>query len=160
MKFVKLSGQSYWYEWEEFDMKLRNFKGGWRNIDENSDEWMYSTIIEAGSWYDLYKKTGFCPMLVPIWTRDVWMDTEGNFYEGLAHELCAEKIGECMFGIPDMSGDDLINQMGWVKLTTSCMLKFYLDDGMYDHITAAQETAMRAWAAANRVTLFDEERWA
>jgi hypothetical protein len=60
MKFVKLCGDEYWYLWEEFDMKLRNFKGGWRTIDENSDEWMLSTIIEAKSWYDLYKKTGFC----------------------------------------------------------------------------------------------------
>jgi hypothetical protein len=59
MKFVKLSGQSHWYEWEEFNMKLRNFKGGWRDIDENSDEWMLSTIMEADSWHDFYVKTGF-----------------------------------------------------------------------------------------------------
>ena len=159
MKFVKLSGQSYWYEWKEFNMKLRNFKGGWRDIDENSDEWMYSTIIEADSWHELYKKTGFCPMLVPNWTHDVWMDTEGNTYEGDGHEWCAEKIGEILFGVPDTSGDDLIQLYGWIKLTTGPMLKYYFNDGMYDHLSIEQVPALRAWARLNRVHLFDEEEW-
>jgi hypothetical protein len=78
MKFVKLCGNEHWYLWEEFDMKLRNFKGGWRTIDENSDEWMLSTIIEADSWYDLHKKTGFCPMLVSLREHDPWVDTRSN----------------------------------------------------------------------------------
>ena len=160
MKFVKLSGQQYWHLWEEFEMKLRNFKGGWRTIDENSDEWMYSTIIEADSWYDLYKKTGFCPMLAPIWEHDLWVDTEGNCYEGNGHEWCAEKIGECVFGIPNMSGDDLINLYGWIKLTDSGMLKFYLDEGMYDHITYEQQLTLLDWAKGHRISLFDGERWA
>ena len=160
MKFVKLYGDEYWYLWEEYDMKLRNFKGGWRTIDENSDAWMLGTVIEAKDWYDLYKKTGFAPMEVPIWTRDVWMDTEGRTYDGVAHEVCAEKIGESMFGIPDMSGDDLIELYGWIKLTTSGMLRYYLEDGMYDHITFEQEESLREWARLNRVTLFDRETWA
>lgn len=159
MKFVKLYCDDYWYLWEEFDMKLRNFKGGFRYIDENSEDWMFATVINADSWYDLYKKTGFAPMEVPIWTRDVWMDTEGRTYDGVAHELCAEKIGESMFGIPDMTGDDLIHLYGWIKLTTSGMLRYYLDDGMYDHITFEQEESLREWARLNRVTLFDTEEW-
>ena len=159
MKFVKLCGDEYWYLWEEFDMKLRNFKGGWRTIDENSDEWMLSTIIEADSWYDLYKKTGFCPMLVPNWTHDVWMDTLGNTYEGDGHEWCAEKIGEILFGVPDTSGDDLIQLYGWIKLTTGPMLKYYFDEGMYDHLSMEQVPALREWARLNRVHLFDGEEW-
>ena len=98
-------------------------------------------------------------MEVPIWTRDVWMDTEGRTYEGLAHELCAEKIGECMFGLPDMSGDDLIQLYGWIKLTTGGMLRYYLEDGMYDHLSMEQVPALREWARLNRVTLFDMEEW-
>jgi hypothetical protein len=80
MKFVKLSGQSHWYEWEEFNMKLRNFKGGWRDIDENSDEWMLSTIMEADSWHDLYVKTGFNPMWAHDW-RIYLFDDERWFNE-------------------------------------------------------------------------------
>jgi hypothetical protein len=159
MKFVRLYGDEYWYLWEEFDMKLRNFKGGWRTIDENSDEWMLSIIIEADSWHDLYKKTGFCPMLVPNWTHDVWMDTLGNTYEGDGHEWCAEKIGEILFGVPDTSGDDLIQLFGWIKLTTGPMLKYYFDEGMYDHLSMEQVPALREWARLNRVHLFDGEEW-
>ena len=159
MKFVRLYGDEYWYLWEEFDMKLRNFKGGWRPINENSDGWMLSTIIEAESWHGLYKKTGFCPMFVPNWTHDVWMDTLGNTYEGDGHEWCAEKIGEILFGVPDTSGDDLIQLYGWIKLTTGPMLKYYFDEGMYDHLSMEQVPALREWARLNRVHLFDEEEW-
>ena len=91
MKFVKLFGTCYWYEWEEYDMRLRNFKGGWRDIDENSDEWMLSTIIEATSWHDLYNKTGFNPMIEHFPPRYAWVDREGYFYDGVAHEVCAKK---------------------------------------------------------------------
>jgi hypothetical protein len=40
-----------------------------------------------------------------------------------------------MFGLPDMSGDDLIQLFGWIKLTTGPMLKYYFDEGMYDHLS-------------------------
>ena len=98
-------------------------------------------------------------MLVPNWTHDVWMDTLGNTYEGDGHEWCAEKIGEILFGVPDTSGDDLIQLFGWIKLTTGPMLKYYLEDGMYDHLSMEQVPALREWARLNRVYLFDEEEW-
>ena len=159
MKFVKLYGEEYWYEWKEFNMKLHNFKGGWRNIDENSDEWMLSTIIEADSWHDLYKKTGFCAMSCPLWTQDVWMDLDGNTYEGDGHEWCAERIGSILYGNEDISGDDLI-ELGWIKLTRGIMLRHYIQNGMYDHLTHEQVTNLREWARLNKVLVFENEKWA
>ena len=80
-KFVKLSGSAWWYRWDEDRFVLKNFRGGWRDIDENSDEWMLSTIIEADSWHDLYVKTGFNP----LWEFDRPRDkTVGG---GLAYSL-------------------------------------------------------------------------
>lgn len=163
MKFVKLYGQAYWYEWEEFEMKLRNFKGGWRNIDENSDEWMYATIIELDSWHDLYKHTGFNPMMEAIPPRDVWVDRDGNFYEGVAHELCAEQIIEVVYGWKYQdyigSSSDLLVGNGWIKLTTSAMLPYYIEDGMYRCLSEAQVRAIREWAQNWHITLFEKEWW-
>ena len=158
MTFAKLDAHHYYLRVDYDKMRLYNFKGGWQDIDENSDEWMFATIVEADSWRDLYLKTGYCPLACSYTTRDIWMDPDGVTYEGFAHELCAERIGEILFGKEDMYGDDLIN-LGWIKLTTSLMLSIYLERGFYDSITYEQESCLRKWAEANGVTLFDNEVW-
>ena len=162
-KFVKLSGQHHWYLWDEDKFVLRNFRGGWRNIDENSDEWMLSTIVSADSWHDLYEKIGYNPMLEQTPPRDAWVDCDGNFYYGDAHELCAEQILDVLYGLEwgeynYSAGDNLVAH-GWIKLTTSAMLPYYLEYGMYDHITSKQEDAIRRWSKDWGIRLFDEERW-
>jgi hypothetical protein len=159
MTFAKLDGHHFYYQVDFDRMRLYNFKGGWRDIDENSEDWMYSTLIEAENWHELYKKTGYCPMACSYFERDLWVDPDGNCYEGLAHEICAEYIGEILFGTEDMGGDELI-RCGWIKLTTSCMLSLYIDHGMYNHITYEQERIIRKWAEANKVSLFEEVTWA
>ena len=162
-KFVKLSGSDWWYRWDEDRFVLKNFRGGWRDIDENSDEWMLSTIMEADSWHDLYLKTGFNPMWEFEPPRDAWLDREGNFYEGTAHELCAEQIIEVIWGYEwgsyNYSAADNLVANGWVKLTTSAMLPYYIEDGMYDCLSEAQVHAIRQWASDWRIHLFDDERW-
>jgi hypothetical protein len=77
----------------------------------------------------------------------------------MAHEVCAEDIGEILWGRDDIDGDELI-RLGWIKLTTSGMLTYYIDYGMYDHITMEQEDVIRRWAAEHGVKEFDDERWA
>jgi hypothetical protein len=39
------------------------------------------------------------------------------------------------------------------------MLKYYFDEGMYDHLSMEQVPALREWARLNRVHLFDGEEW-
>lgn len=162
-KFVKLYGSAYWYKWDEEKFILKNFRGGWRDIDENSDEWMLSTIMEADSWHDLYNKTGFNPLLELNPPRDAWLDRDGNFYDGTAHEVCAEQIIKVIYGIERddimyTAADNLVAN-GWVKLTTSAMLPYYIEDGMYDCLSFDQVVAIRQWAADWRVKLFEEEYW-
>ena len=159
MTFAKLDGHHFYYQVDFDRMRLYNFKGGWRDIDENSEDWMYSTLIEAENWHDLYKKTGYCPLTCSYFEHDLWVDPDGNCYEGLGHEACAEYIGEILFGVEDVDGDDLI-RYGWIKLTASSMLPLYIDHGMYDSITYEQERTLRKWAEANKVSLFEEVTWA
>ena len=158
MTFAKLEAHHYYLRVDYDKMRLYNFKGGWRNIDENSDEWMFATLVEADSWRDLYLKTGYCPLTCFYAENDIWMDPCGVTYEGDGHELCAEKIGEILFGKEDMCGDDLIT-LGWIKLTTGPMLPIYLERGFYDSITYEQEGYLRKWSEANKITLFDNEVW-
>ena len=162
-KFVKLLGSDWWHKWDEERFVLKNFRGGWRNIDENSDEWMLSTIIEADSWHDLYNKTGFNPMIEDHPPRDAWLDREGNFYEGTTHELCAEQIFEILFGQEwgdyNYSAADALVANGWVKLTTSPMLPYYIEYGMYNCLSYNQVVSIREWATNWRVKLFEKEWW-
>ena len=102
MTFAKLEAHHYYLRVDYDKMRLYNYKGGWRDIDENSDEWMFATLVEADGWRDLYLKTGYCPLTCSYADRDIWMDPDGMTYEGVAHELCAEKIGEIHFGKEDM----------------------------------------------------------
>ena len=158
MTFAKLDAHHYYLEVDFEKMRLYNYKGGWRNIDENSDEWMYATLVEADSWRDLYLKTGYCPLCCSFSERDIWMDPDGRTYYGEGHEWCAEQIGKVVFGVDGCCGDDLISY-GWIKLTTSAMLPIYLDSGLYDNITYEQEGYLRKWASYNKITLFDDEVW-
>lgn len=163
MKFVKLYGHNFWYEWDEFNMRLRNFRGGWRDIDENSDEWMLATVMNADSWHDLYLKTGYNGMMERFPPRNAWLDREGYFYEGTAHEYCAEKIVEVVYGWTDDdyfgSAADILVGNGWVKLTTSAMLPYYIESGMYECLSYEQVRAIREWANDYRVKLFEKEHW-
>lgn len=159
MTFVKPFGETGYWEWDKARMRLYNYHCGHHDIDENSDEWMHAHLVEAKDWHDLYMKTGFCPLYVSYMERDMWVDPDGGCYEGLAHEVCAEDIGEVLWGRDDVDGDELI-RLGWIKLTTSGMLTYYLDYGMYDHITYEQERVIRAWAEYWGVKEFDGEEWA
>ena len=60
MKFVKLCGEPDYWRLNEERMRLYNYQNNSFVIDENSDKWMLSTIVEAEDWRDLYLKTGYC----------------------------------------------------------------------------------------------------
>lgn len=147
MTFVKIY-DVYW-KWDKEHMKLYNYHHGHNYIDENSEEWAAATICEADSWHDLYVKTGYNPLIIPYYqARDAWLSPQGEFYEGTAHSLCAERIVEMLLGNSESYEycSDFLIERGWVKLTTSVMLNYYIEDGMYDHLTMAQKESMSLWA--------------
>ena len=162
MKFVKLYGEPEYWRLDEERMRLYNYQNGSFAIDENSDEWMLSTIVEAEDWRDLYLKTGYCVLYAHGFPRETWIDPDGICYEGryCSHEVLAKEIGKIVFGEDDMNGDDLFNKFGWIKVTTSLMLQHYFDEGHYDCITVAQAETLRKWAEAWNVHIFDNVEWA
>lgn len=148
-KYIK-ERDSYW-EWDQKRMRLHNFRGGWHNIDENSPDWISAVTIEANDWHDLYKKTGYNPLEASVDDRCSWLDPDGNFWEGEAHEVCAEDILELAYGIEvdsmHAAADELIER-GWVKLSATLMLQHYCESGMYDNITMDQWRAIQEWCDA------------
>ena len=162
MKFVKLCGEPKYWRLDEERMRLYNYQNGSFAIDENSDEWVLSTIVEAEDWRDLYLKTEYCVLYAHDVPRETWIDPDGMCYEGCyhSHEVLAKESGKIVFGEDDMNGDDLFNKFGWIKVTTSLMLQHYFDEGYYDCITVAQMGTLRKWAEAWNVHIFDNVEWA
>ena len=55
--------EGVWWEWDEQNMKLRNFMGGGFDIDENSDYWAHAvTLRGCDSWHDIYEAYGQNPL--------------------------------------------------------------------------------------------------
>ena len=63
-QFLQYQGSDIWWEWPDGGMTVYNMAGGHHNIDENSEAFMFSTVIRAESWADLCRKTGYNPWKV------------------------------------------------------------------------------------------------
>lgn len=144
-KYVK-EHDSYW-EWDESKMLLINRKYGHHNINENSPEWINATFIEAEDWHDLYLKTGWTDLYIGDYRVPcLWLDPDGECWQGECHEVDAEDIVEVLYGEDlglDYAGDYLIKR-GWVKLS-NWMFQFYAESHLYDNITEYQARAIKEW---------------
>ena len=147
--FEKYS-QAYW-EWDEEKMRLYNYHGGWHEVDENSEDWLEGTMIEANDWHDLYLKTRFCPVETDMYERDAWLSPDGKFYEGEGHMVCAEWIVEILYGLKDYDmAEYYLIERGWFKVTTTFMWGLYLADKPYFEMTQAQMDSLYDWCRIHK----------
>ena len=74
-----------------------------------------------------------------------------------------KKIVEVVYGLQSAdyvgSASDILVGNGWIKLTTSAMLPYYIQDGMYYCLSYDQVRAIREWANDYKVDAFEKERW-
>ena len=142
--FVKKDG--HWYILDVKNKRFYNFLNGWKiDICSPNDE-----TCDVETWHELFLKTGYKPTETDYRTNDVWLDPDGNFYEGRAHSLQAEHITQYMYGLEfddcgSETAEEYLVKKGWVKLTTSLMSEYYSLDGMYNHLTQKQQTAKHLW---------------
>ena len=150
-KFVKLAGSTDYFLWDEERFRLYNYNHGWRDIDENSSEWINATVIEAEDWHDLYVKTGWTHLCFEhdYKHQNLWVDPDGYCWDGDAHEVIAQDILEVIYGIDaheckihDCAG--VLERMGWIKLSTF-MFTMYCEENLYDNITYEQARAVKEW---------------
>lgn len=124
--------EGVWWEWDEQNMKLRNFMGGGFDIDENSDYWAHAvTLRGCDSWHDIYEAYGQNPLESDVTAFDAWISPNGEFFEGNAHRVQAEYICNLVYGIdvddPLFMGEaeDYLIGHGWIKATRSFMWSIY-----------------------------------
>lgn len=158
MMFLRYQNEQEWFELvdREDGLFAYNYNGGWHKINENSEKFMYGTIVTLDDWIHLYKLYGYCPFLTQIPTTDMWIAPDGKMYDcgscG-AHELTAQNIIEIFFDQDEEfwdSGDKLIGY-GWVKVTTTLMYQYYHESGMYDSMTDEQWVSYQLWREKYRL---------
>lgn len=147
-KFVRYQNDTKYWLWNEDKMRLENRNFGHQDVNEKNPRWLYAEIIEAKNWHDLYMKTGWSDLwLSDCHHNNLWVDPEGECWEGEAHEVVAEDILEVVYGeetkLSDYPADKLINR-GWIKLSVF-MAQIYADSDMYFNITRDQAITIKEW---------------
>lgn len=155
MKFLRYKDSDVWWEWPEGSMTVYNMAGGHHDVNENSEQYMFGTVVEAEDWPDLCRKMKYNPWKVDKPTREMWIDPNGTMYdcgEWGAHEMTAQNILENLLGeeVRFWDSGDRLHELGWIKVTANCiMYQHYCDAGLYDNMTDEQWQAVEKW----------KERW-
>lgn len=143
MYFLK-NFQNEWWELDKEKMKVFNFNGGSRNITKQELE--SSEMLECSGWHELYKKKRWNPLEENVKWNDVWISPDGRFYNGEAHDNRAEEILEIIYGEIDVTwSGDRLEELGWVRATTSLMWEIRADYWNDKKITQKLYDALWDW---------------
>lgn len=138
-----------WFELDKERMMLFNYMGGYHYVDEKCLS--ESEIYEYKDWHELYLAKHFCPLEVNIRWKDVWVSPDGKFYNGDAHENRAEEILEIIYGeTDDIWFGDRLEELGWVRATTSLMWEVRFDEWKGKIITQKQYDALWDWCELHK----------
>lgn len=144
MLFINHLKPDEWWEWDADKMRAYNYYGGWHDVNENSLGSVEA--IQCESWHELYKKTQFCPLERDVESRDVWISTDGKYYDGQAHDVTAEKILEVVFNQEvDFCAGDKLEDKGWIRASTTLMWDIRFDDLSRKTLTKKQYEALWDW---------------
>jgi len=142
MLFIKLTNG--WWELDIVTLKVYNYDGGYHILNKSDID--LSKTIECDTWHDLYKITGWCPLEVNIRWNDVWISPQGKFYNGEAHENRAEEILEILYDEKDVTwAGDRLEELGWVRATTSLMWEVRFDEWHERTVTQKQFDSLFDW---------------
>lgn len=150
MTFINYPSENEWRIWDQQNMKAINYNHGFCDIDENS---LGNTkTIRAANWHSLYQKTHFCPLEVEIYKSDVWISPNGKYYDGVAHDVTAEKILDVIYGIDgEYCAGDKLESMGWIRVTTSIMWNIRLNELKNKTLTKRQYDALFDWCQFHKI---------
>ncbi len=151
MTFVKFQNDNKWWLYEEKYNSISQINASFQKIYPDDPKWKEAEIINLDSWFQLCKLKNYYPTETGITERDLWVDPDGRCFQGEAHELQAEYLCEYLYDMHltmdsfPLTAADLLIKAGWVKLTTSLMHDYYIEDGMYDKLTIDQIETIRSW---------------
>ena len=142
MIFIQLKNEEWW-QYDAKHSRLYNIRGGHRSAD-NID---LSKAIYFENWHDLYKQTGFNPLIdnINMWHCG-WISPYGDFYPCEAHEADAEDIYSLVYGEEHCYYSDKLIALHWIKVTNSLMYDIYKSQGAYDYFySSEQENKFYQW---------------
>lgn len=141
MTFIKYEDGSWWELNKDTrnngKMRVYNIRGGYHYINEKELETLVTK--EFDSWHDLYKQTGFNPLIGNDMWYCGWISPDGDFYPCEAHEVDAEDIYVLLYGEEHGYYSDLLIEKGWKKVTNSLMFDIYKDNGDYDNFSSNEQ---------------------
>ena len=150
-KYIKLQGNDFYHEIDFENMRLYNYRGGWQNINENSDEWMYGHVVEAEDWTDLFKQVGYNPLLCDIYESDIWIAPNGTPYDGKGHAVAAMRICELLYRKDlEWNAESFLEDNGWIK-ASRFFWNLHLQDKYTWEMTQAQADTLFDWCKAQRI---------
>lgn len=77
---------------------------------------------------------------------NVWLSPSGEFFDGDAHENRAKDILKYIYNKEDDNASDILEKLGWVRLTGTLMWDVRLHEGYYNrNYTQAQLNSMYEW---------------
>lgn len=143
MFFIKNS-KGEWWELNKEKMTVYNFDGGSHSIA--MQDLKLSEVVKCDGWNELYKIKKWCPLEVNVNWIDVWVSPEGKFYNGEAHENRAEEILEIIYGEIDVDwAGDKLEELGWVRATTSLMWEVRADSDYWNNRKLSQKQYDALW---------------
>ena len=144
MRFIQ-EYDGTWYQIDDKKHRLYNYNHGWKPYNPGLESYFQVNAKEYDSWHELYMKENYNPIAGNYKSKCAWVAPNGDIWEGVAHSLAADKICDIYYGKDiDNSEDYLINN-GWIKITTSLMHDYYVEQGLYDYCTEAQLLALIPW---------------
>ena len=149
MIFINYPNENEWRIWDQKNMKAINYNHGFCDIDEN--RLGNTKTIRAANWHSLYQKTHFCPLEVEIYANDVWIAPDGKYYDGVAHDVTAEKILNIIYGVDGEYAGDQLESMGWIRATTTPMWKIRLNELKEKRLTQRQYNALLDWCVFHKI---------
>ena len=91
-----------------------------------------------------------------------WLAPDGTFWFAESHTVDAAFIVRDVLGIKvdtifvaDKHYDDILINLGWIKLTNSLMFDLYENKGLYDYMTNAQAESFDKWYQYNILHIED-----
>lgn len=147
MLFIKISDS--WWELNEERMMVFGYGGGYHHINEKYLS--ESKIYEYKGWHELYLAKHYCPLEVDVRWKDVWISPDGRFYDGESHEVRAKELLEILYGGADVDWfGDRLEELGWIRATTSLMWEVRFDELEEKRLTQKQYDAVFDWCELHK----------
>lgn len=148
MKFIQEYGCNDWWEYDEEHQLAVSYFGNFHNVNPQS----ITKILEANDWKDLYKRYAQLGFDTGMF-YSMWISPNGKMFPSEVHQQIAEAIVDVIYDKDTKYAEDFLMDNHWIKVTTSSMLVYYIQQGYYKSITALQYKRLSEWCQRYNINI-------